>query len=224
MKNHLELYRQRLMKFINEVSVYPVSCEKLANGRTDLEWLDAVLAGGARIVQLRDKESDDRTLYEKAVIFRQKTKEAGALFMVNNRFDIALLADADGVHLGNSDLPAQDVRRMCPHLLIGVSCNEREQVDTAEGRGASYYNIGPLFHTDTKKKLSPFLGLDAIETFSARSSLPFTVMGGIKLNHVPELVKRNAQRIAVVTALTQAKDIARETRAWVDTIRKYENS
>lgn len=224
MENRLDLYRQRLMKFINEVTIYPVSCEKLANGRSDVEWLDAVLAGGARIVQLRDKESDDRTLYEKALIFRRKTKEAGALFMVNNRFDIALLADADGVHLGNSDLPAQEVRRMCPHLLIGVSCNEKEQVDTAEKRGASYYNIGPLFRTDTKKKLSPLLGLDGMEAFSARSGLPFTVMGGIKLHHVSELVKRNARRIAVVTALTRAADIARETRIWVDAIKEYENS
>ena len=106
MQERTDLYQQRLKKFIEEVTLYPVSCERLARGRDDLAWLDAVLAGGAKIVQLRDKESDGLRLCEKAKIFRQKTLEAGALFIVNDRVDIALISGADGVHLGNSDIPA----------------------------------------------------------------------------------------------------------------------
>jgi thiamine-phosphate pyrophosphorylase len=212
-------YTEKLAFFRERVTVYPVSCEPLANGRSDIEWLEAVLAGGARIVQLRDKHSDDSTFYQKALAFRKKTSEAGALFIVNNRVDIALLADADGVHLGNKDLPALEVRKkLAPHLLIGVSCNKPEQAATAEKRGASYFNIGPLFDTETKKNLAQFLGLDAIETFASCCGLPFTVMGGIKLDHVNELAARGAKRIAVVTALTQAKDIEEETRRWVAAI------
>jgi thiamine-phosphate pyrophosphorylase len=214
MKPASELHKQRLQKFTHEVTIYPVSCEQLAAGRTDIEWLAAVLAGGARIVQLRDKESDDRTLYEKAVLFRRRTLEAGALFIVNNRVDIAMLAAADGVHLGNNDLPAEKVRALCPDLIIGVSCNTEDQAATAAERGASYFNIGPLFPTDTKGGLSTFLGPAAIPSFAARSGLPFTVMGGIKLQHVPELVGLGVKRIAVVTALTQAENIARETGKW----------
>ena len=209
-----ELHKQRIRKFIHEVTIYPVSCERLAAGRSDGEWLEAVLAGGARIVQLRDKESDDRTLYEKAVVFRRKTSEAGALFIVNNRVDIAMLTGADGVHLGNSDLPADMVRKMCPDLIIGVSCNTEEQAATAAERGASYVNIGPLFPTDTKGGLSAFLGPAAISRFATRSGLPFTVMGGIKFQHIPELIGLGAKRIAVVTALTQADNITRETVKW----------
>lgn len=212
------LYRQRLTQFTDEVTVYPVSCEKLARGRTDRQWLEAVLAGGARIVQLRDKESDDRTLYEKALLFRDKTRKAGALFIVNNRLDIALLSGADGVHLGNSDIPAPEARRLAPDLIIGVSCNTREQASTAGERGASYFNIGPIYPTETKKKLSAFLGPGAVRDFAARSRLPFTVMGGIKLEHVAELTALGAQRIAVVTALTQAEDIEQETRNWINAI------
>jgi thiamine-phosphate pyrophosphorylase len=208
------LHKERIRKLIHEVTIYPVSCERLAAGRTDAEWLEAVLAGGARIVQLRDKESDDRTLYDKAVVFRRKTSEAGALFIVNNRVDIAMLAGADGVHLGNTDLPANAVRKMFPDLIIGVSCNTEEQAATAAERGASYFNIGPLFPTETKGGLSAFLGPEAIPRFAARSDLPFTVMGGIKLQHIPELVGLGAKRIAVVTALTQADNIARETGKW----------
>lgn len=218
---YTELHDQRLRRFLGEVTVYPVSCERLANGRSDLEWLEGVLAGGARIVQLRDKEADDRTLFQKALAFRRITGKAGALFIVNNRVDIAMLAGADGIHLGNSDLPAVEVRKMAPDLIIGVSCNSEEQAATAVERGASYFNIGPLFPTQTKKGLHTFLGTEAITRFSARSPLPFTVMGGIKFSHIPELVRAGVRRIAVVTALTQAADIARETRMWIEVIRKW---
>jgi len=211
-------YKQKMAFFRDRVSVYPVSCEPLANGRSDLEWLAGVLAGGARIVQLRDKVSDDLTFYLKAVVFREKTREAGALFIVNNRVDIALLTKADGVHLGNTDLPAEPVRKLAPGLIIGVSCNNPEQAASAKDRGASYFNIGPLFPTSTKRNLADFLGSDAVKTFAALSELPFTVMGGVKLEHVRDLVARGARRIAVVTALTQASDIAVETRRWIEAI------
>ena len=211
-------YQEKLTFFRDMVTIYPVSCEPLANDRSDIEWLEGVLAGGAKIVQLRDKHSEDRVFYQKALIFREKTNEAGALFIVNNRVDIALLANADGVHLGNSDLPAQEARKLAPELLIGVSCNSPEQAKTAKERGASYFNIGPIYKTETKKKLTPFLGSEKIKTFASLCDLPFTVMGGIKLDHVPELVTRGARRIAVVTALTQATDIAAETRCWINEI------
>jgi len=211
-------YIDRINRFRDLVSIYPVSCEKLGRERTDIEWLEATLAGGAKIVQLRDKVSDDRTLYNKACAFREKTNQAGALLIVNNRLDIALAVNADGVHLGNDDLPAQEARKLAPDMLIGVSANTEEQAASAEERGASYYNIGPLFETSTKGGLSSFIGAEAIQTYSKHSSLPFTVMGGIKLQHIPELTKLGAKRIAVVTALTQADDIRMETLLWIKEI------
>ncbi len=211
-------HKEKLAFFREKVTLYPVSCEPLANGRSDIEWLEGVLVGGAKIVQLRDKHSDDRIFYQKAVLFREMTNAAGALFIVNNRVDIALLAHADGVHLGNKDLPAARVRELAPELLIGVSCNSPEQAATAKERGASYFNIGPVYRTETKKNLTPFLGPDAIESFASVCDLPFTVMGGVKRGHIPELVTKGARRIAVVTALTQAGDIAAETRCWLNEI------
>ena len=216
--SNTELYRRRMARFINEVTIYPVSCEQLARGRSDIEWLEAVLQGGTKIVQLRDKESDDRTLFEKAKVFREKTSRAGALFIVNNRLDIALLSGADGIHLGNTDIPACEARRIAPELIIGVSANTAEQAAAAKEAGASYYNIGPIFPTDTKKEAKEFIGPDAIIRYSARSDLPFTVMGGIKLQHIKELAARKAQRIAVVTAITQAENMALETAKWITAI------
>jgi thiamine-phosphate pyrophosphorylase len=213
-------YQGKLTFFRENVTIYPVSCEPLANGRSDIEWLEGVLAGGAKIVQLRDKFSDDRTFYQKALVFREKTNNAGALFIVNNRVDIAMLAHADGVHLGNNDLPVEKVREFGSDLIIGVSCNEKEQVSTVKERGGSYYNIGPIYTTKTKKNLTPFLGSDVIESFSSLCDLPFTVMGGVKRDHIQDLVAKGVRRIAVVTALTQAKDIAAETRLWIEAIDK----
>lgn len=211
--------QNRLAIFTEHVTLYPVSCERLANGRSDFDWLDAVLSAGVRIVQLRDKESDDRALFAKALAFRQKTKRATALLIINNRVDIALAVDADGVHLGNSDLPAEEARRIAPEMIIGVSANTKEQAASAAERGASYYNIGPIFPTATKEGLTSFLGSEAIATFSATSTLPYTVMGGIKFDHLQELISCGARRIAVVTALTQATNIESESKKWLTALK-----
>lgn len=219
-----EAYVRRLRQFIDEVTVYPVSSELLAQGRTDEQWLEEVLRGGAKIVQLRDKESTDRQLLEKARYFREKTLEAGALFLINDRVDIALLTDADGIHLGQKDLPPEEVVKLVPDMIIGISCNSEEQarqlgkLEQGDDLPVSYYNIGPIYPTKTKDGLVEFIGPEAIEVYSSHLSIPYTVMGGIKLEHVPELVANGVQRIAVVTALTKAPDIALETERWINTI------
>ncbi len=217
-------YEQRLRQFVEEVAVYPVSCERLAAGRTDREWLAGVIAGGARIVQLRDKESSDRELLAKARYFREATRKAGVLFFLNDRLDIALLADADGMHVGQNDIAPEEIRKLAPDILIGFSCNTEEQVRELGravelGKSAvSYYNIGPLFHTGTKEGLHHFLGVEAVKPFTSYCSLPFTVMGGIKRHHLDSLLAVGAQRIAVVTAISQEKDIASATKQWQEQI------
>lgn len=225
-----DLYKKRVKQFVEEVTVYPVSCERLANGRSDEQWLDAVLAGGARIVQLRDKQSSDRRLLAKAQYFREHTRRAGALFLINDRVDIALLADADGVHVGQNDLPPAEVRKLAPDIIIGISCNTEEQarqlgeLERKGQLGATYFNIGPLFTTKTKEGLAEFIGPDAIARYCAHCRLPFTVMGGIKLPHVPELVALGARRIALVTALSQADNISGETSTWIKAIERAKES
>lgn len=220
MNNETQLHAQRMRRFTDEVDVYPVSCEKLCAGRSDKQWLDAVLAGGARIVQLRDKHSEDRQLLAKARYFRAETRRAGALFLVNDRVDIALLADADGLHVGQKDLPAEELRQLAPDMIIGVSCNTEEQarelgrLEQTGKLAASYYNIGPIYQTGTKEGLVRFIGPEAIGQYSRHCSLPFTVMGGIKSRHIPELATAGARRFAVVTAISQAEDMMRETRKW----------
>ncbi len=209
-----------MRQFIDEVGVYPVTCESLTNDRGDREWLEQVLSGGAKIVQLRDKESKDNVFLEKARYFREKTRQAGALFLVNDRLDIALLSDADGMHVGQGDLSPADIRQLAPDMIIGHSCNTKEQVLALgqevknEVSCVSYYNVGPIYETATKKGLQTFLGAQKISEFTSCCELPFTVMGGIKLSHVDALLEAGVQRIAVVTAISKADDMMAETARW----------
>lgn len=217
-------YSSLMEQFEKEVTVYPVSCEKLSAGRSDRQWLESVLAGGARIVQLRDKESPDPQLLAKARFFREKTREAGAIFMMNDRLDIALLAEADGLHVGQGDLPPEEIRKLAPELILGLSCNSVKDVKLLhkkimqDRKVVSYFNVGPIYETGTKEGLKQFLGPQAIASFTAHCSIPFTVMGGIKYNHIEELVHSGARRIAVVTAITLAEDMTSETSRWVSAI------
>jgi thiamine-phosphate pyrophosphorylase len=218
-----------MKQFEEEVSLYPVTCEPLSAGRSDRQWLDAVLAGGAKIVQLRDKVNRDNVVLEKAKYFRQRTREAGALFIINDRVDIGLLAEADGIHVGQGDLPPAELRRLAADMIIGLSCNTVEDVKALARGGdsdtnpVSYYNIGPIYATATKEGLQHFLGTGAVADFSRYSSLPFTVMGGIKQHHVADLVAAGAKRIAVVTAISRAVDIEQETARWIQLIDESAN-
>ena len=126
--------------------------------------------------------------------------------------DVALAAGADGVHLGQDDLPVDVARSLAPDLLIGASTHSREEALQAARRGADYVNIGPLFPTGTKEGLQHFLGPEAITEIGDGLPLPFTVMGGISEANIGRVLERGAGRVAVVTAVTEAPDIAGRVR------------
>ena len=199
------------LELFERVDLYVVTCEPLSAGRTDEEVLEAVIAGGACIIQLRDKESTPRDFYAKALAFRQRTHAAGMLLIINDYLDVALAVDADGVHLGQQDLPLAAARRLAPEMIIGRSTHSRAQALEAQEQGASYVNIGPLFTTGTKEHAAT-LGLQAVREIAPGLGIPFTVMGGIKHAHIPDIVSAGATKIAVVTAVTQAPDMAQAVR------------
>lgn len=195
------------------MDLYPVTCERLSSGRSNLEVLEELIRGGARAVQLRDKEASRLDLYRTAVRFREATSEVGILLIVNDHVDIALAVDADGVHLGQDDLPPEAAREIAPDLLIGVSTHSLDQALAAQEKGADYVNIGPIFSTNTKEEVDQLLGPEAIREIGSRIQIPFTVMGGIKEANLHEVLARGARRIAVVTAVTEAPDIAAAVRS-----------
>jgi len=202
---------QRLARF-PAADIYVVTCAPLSRGRSNDDVLEAVIAGGGRMIQLRDKDASPRELYAMAQRFRQRTREAGVLLIINDYLDVALAVDADGVHLGQDDLPLEAARRIAPDLIIGRSTHSLHQALDAQAGGADYINIGPIFPTGTKEHSAP-LGPQAIRTIAPHLHIPFTVMGGINLANIDDVVAAGARRIAVVTAVTQADDMAAAVRA-----------
>ena len=202
---------ERKAKF-EQADLYPVTCERLSAGRSNIEVLEALVLGGARIVQLREKELKGGDFFRLAVKFREITARAGVLLIINDHVDVALAAGADGVHLGQEDLPVAQVRRIAPELLIGASTHNLEEALRAQEEGADYVNIGPIFPTGTKEGISHLLGPEAISQIAPRLRIPFTVMGGINGSNIGLVLARGARRVAVVTAVTMAPNIAEAVR------------
>jgi thiamine-phosphate pyrophosphorylase len=205
--------RQGRLRLFEQVDVYPVTCERLSEGRSNLEVLEAVIQGGSKIIQLREKEYPKRDLYNLALKFREITTRGRVLLIINDHVDIALAVDADGVHLGQEDLPLQVARKLAPELLIGASTHSLQQALQAEKDGADYVNIGPIFPTKTKDGVGRSLGPKAISEISPQIKVPFTVMGGINAENIDQVLAEGARRVAMVTAITRAADIAAKVRS-----------
>ncbi len=192
---------------LRETDLYVVITESFCAGRASLEVLQACLDAGVRLVQLREKELSDRELFTLARAWREATSRAGALFLMDDRVDIALAAKADGVHLGQTDLPLRTARSIAPDLILGASTHNREQALDAQDQGADYINIGPIFPTKTKVKTAPAVGPELIAEIQPHLRIPFTCMGGIKIDNIDRVLEQGAQIVAVVTAVTAAPDI-----------------
>ncbi len=169
--------------------------------------------GGAQVIQLREKTIDDRRLLELAREVRRITRDCGALFIVNDRPDIAALAEADGVHLGQDDLPVYDARRIVgPAGLIGVSTHDVEQLRRAVLAGASYVGVGPTFPSRTKD-FAALAGLEFVRQATDETSLPAFVLGGVALENVAAVRAAGGRRIAVSHAVCAADDPRRAAAA-----------
>lgn len=172
-----------------------------------LDWtIVEAAAGGAGMIQLREKTLADRPLLERARQVRNWTRQAGVLFIVNDRPDIARLADADGVHLGQDEIPVHEARRLLgPEAIIGVSTHSPEQVRQAVLDGASYIGVGPTFPSGTKQ-FPEFPGLALVRQATELTSLPAFVIGGVTLDNVELVVAAGGRRVAVGAAICQAED------------------
>ena len=187
-----------------------------------MDWtIEQAAAGGADIFQLREKTLPDGELLERARNVRRWTRKAGVLFVVNDRPDIAKLCDADGVHLGQDDMPVKDARRVLGHgPLIGVSTHTLEQVRRAVLDGVDYIGIGPTFPSSTKV-FDAFPGLDFVQAATAETSLPAFALGGIGLANVAQVAAAGAKRVAVSSAVATAHDpqqVARLLTAALDSL------
>ncbi|HHT76186.1 MAG: thiamine phosphate synthase [Methanomassiliicoccaceae archaeon] len=193
--------------------LYVITDRRLSRGLSHGEVARRVVQGGADVVQLRDKDLSDRELYCAAVEMRSVTRDTGTLFIVNDRMDVALASHADGVHLGQDDLPLEAARRLAPKgFIMGVSVSSAEEAMVAQADGADYVALGPIFSTATKSDAGPAVGLQRLREVRAAVEIPLIGIGGITLDNVQDVVAAGADGAAVVSAAVGQEDIASSVR------------
>jgi thiamine-phosphate pyrophosphorylase len=186
-------------------------CDARPHGEDPEPLLRAAMTGGVDIVELREKELDRRAIERAGATFRRLCDTYSALFIVNDDPSIAASCRADGVHLGQDDMPVAEAREMLGHdMLIGLSTHSREQIDGAAG--ADYISVGPVWETPTKQG-RPAVGLELVEYAAQRAPLPFYAIGGIDTGNAQQVVEAGAHRLCVVRAIREADDPAAAAEA-----------
>ncbi len=188
--------------------LYVILDPAISADRTLLDVLTASAKGGAKLFQYRNKTASMKVAYSEALALRKIAHELGALFIVNDRCDLALAVDADGVHLGQGDLPVQLARNvMGPNKLIGLSTHNAGQVAAAATVGPDYLGFGPIFTPGSKLDHDPVVGIEGLRAVRRLTALPIFAIGGIGLTHIEEVVRAGANGAAVISAILKAPDI-----------------
>ena len=195
--------------------IYGITAEKFSRGRSNVEVVRAMIAGGCGIIQYREKRPDKTfaAMLAECRAIRQLTKEAGVLFIVNDYPDLAMMVDADGVHVGQDDFPPDTVRQLIgPDKIIGLSTHSPEQERAARQSGADYIGVGPIFATSTKEDVCAPVGFSYLDYVVGNSPLPFVAIGGIKEGNIGEVLAHGAKTICLVTEIVGSDDIVATVR------------
>jgi len=199
--------------------LYLITDRQQTGGRSLTSVVEGALRGGVRMVQLREKDLSTKELYELAFELRKLTRLCGAGLIINDRADVALAVDADGVHLGNSSLPIYRVRTLVgPRKLIGVSCHNQLNAITAQEKGADFVTFGPIYYTPSKTIYGEPVGLAALKKAASAVTIPVYALGGIKEHNIPEVLANGARGIALVSAVMAAPDPEAEAGTILQTI------
>jgi len=193
--------------------LYVVTDEQLSRGFSHLQIAEQALAGGADVIQLRDKQRSGRDLVIIAREICRCTNRSNAIFIVNDRIDIALASRADGVHLGREDIPLELARELAPKpFIIGVSVGSPGEAVDAEKKGADYLAVSPVFSTTSKSDAGPGLGTGLVRQIRKQVRIPVIAIGGIGLHNVSEVIAAGADGVAVISAVVSSTDISGSAR------------
>ncbi len=187
--------------------LYAIVDPEQTGGRPVASVIDAMLAGGVSVLQLRVKDLPADEFLRLALTARERTARAGCLLIVNDRVDIALAAQADGVHLGQEDLPLEAARPLVGEKLIGISTHSPEQAEAAERGGADYIGFGPMFPTRTKETGYASQGPAMLASVRQRVRIPIVAIGGITAENVAQTWNSGADAAAIISYLTRGDDV-----------------
>ena len=200
------------------LKLYLVTDSDILKGRDFYKCIEDAIKAGVTMVQLREKNVDGKEFLEKAKKLRELTKKHNVSFIINDRVDIAQLVDADGVHVGQSDIDALSVRKLIGEdKIIGVSARSVEEAKVAKEMGADYLGIGAMFSTSTKLDAKD-VSFNTLNDMKNAVELPFVLIGGISLDNVSELKKFNPDGYALVSGILGAEDIEKRVKEWIEKI------
>jgi thiamine-phosphate pyrophosphorylase len=198
--------------------IYGMTAEKFSKGRSNIQVVEAMIQGGVKIIQYREKRpaKSFRDMLTECRRIRELTRRADVMFIVNDYVGLAMMAEADGVHLGQDDWPITEVRRVVGRdMMIGLSTHSPEQARQAMTLGADYIGVGPIYGTHTKDDVCAPVGLEYLDYARAHVTIPFVAIGGIKSHKMAQVVAHGAKTVCLVTEIVAADDIAATVRGLV---------
>ena len=195
-----------------DLTLYLATDRALLAGRDLVSVVDEAVANGVTVVQLREKNCTGREVLDIGRSLHEVTQRHGVPLIVNDRVDIMLALDAEGVHLGPKDLPVSNARRLAPAKLIGASVNSLADLELAEQSGADYVGIGPVFATTTKSDVRSVLGLDGLREIAERATVPCVAIGGITPDSAPHAIRAGVSGVCAISAILGQQDIAGAVR------------
>lgn len=188
--------------------LYGITDERFSNGRDAIFQVRQMCDAGVKIIQYREKYRAHKERFAIAKEIRKITADSGTLFIVNDHIDIALLADADGVHIGQDDLDVNEARKLLsPKMILGLSTHNKEQYMSAQKSGANYIGVGPIFKTATKENVCAPVGLEYLEFAASENKIDFVAIGGIKDHNLIDVLNGGAKTVALVSEIVGASDI-----------------
>lgn len=195
------------MRDIRSFSVHLVTDRLLSRGRPFLEIVEAAVKAGVSVVQLREKELSTRDFYNEGLAVKRLLKGHDVAFIINDRVDVAMALDADGAHLGQTDMPVEVARDlMGPGKIIGLSVETMEHVSDEAVKYADYLGVSPIFVTSTKPELEKAWGLEGLKRVRSATDMPLVAIGSINANNADAVIEAGADNVAVVSAITSADD------------------
>jgi thiamine-phosphate pyrophosphorylase len=211
-------------KMFPSTDIYCLTAESLSCGRSNLTVVEEMIQAGIKIIQYREKEKPFGEKYRECMKIREMTRANDVTFIVNDHVDLALMTQADGVHIGQTDYPIEAVRTLTGNnFIIGISTHAPEEAMRAQEAGADYIGVGPIFSTKTKTDVCDPVGLEYLEFAVKNITIPFVTIGGIKEHNIHDVVRLGATCVGIVSEITGADNIGKKIQSIRQKIKDYLN-
>nr|WP_243427964.1 thiamine phosphate synthase [Alkaliphilus hydrothermalis] len=201
-----------LKRPVLDTDLYGITGEAFSNGRDNIQVVAEMIKAGIKVIQYREKEKSKIEKYQQCLEIRRMTAEAGVIFIVNDDLDLALAVKADGIHIGQEDVPYKELKKLSGNLIVGVSTHNPQQALQAEAEGADYIGVGPMFATNTKKNVEESDGLEYLKWVAENIKIPHVTIGGINISNIASVKQRGGRCFAMISEIVGAESIPEKVK------------